>query len=254
MDRHRSRILAALVALAVWAPGHALPRRALVEAVDSIGMTVSDMERSVRFFTDVLTFEPVSDVEVTGEPYEQLEGVFGVKDPDGHPLEILQFPPGKGDPKWQWPSGRLFLGIDHTALVTGNTEASLGFYRDVLGLEVKGESENYGIEQEHLNGVFGARLRSTALRAAHGPGIDLLGYRAPRDGRPMPSDEHANDVAHWQTRLLSRDGDAATSLGKARAPLVSPGAVALPGRELGFSNGLMVRDPDGHVMEVVEAR
>ena len=339
MDRHRSRVLAALVALAVWLPGYAWPRRALVEAVDSIGMTVSDMERSVRFFTDVLTFEPVSDVEVTGEPYEQLEGVFGVrmrvlrlrlgdetielteylaprgrpipadarsndrsfqhiaiivrdidrayrrlrehraehvsaapqrlpdwnvkaggirafyfKDPDGHPLEILQFPPGKGDPKWQRPSGRLFLGIDHTALVTGDTEASLGFYRDVLGLEVKGESENYGIEQEHLNGVFGARLRITALRAAHGPGIELLEYLAPRDGRPMPSDEHANDVAHWQTRLLSRDGDAAASLGKARAPLVSPGAVALPGRELGFSNGLMVRDPDGHVMEVVEAR
>src|SRR5438874_6090273 len=79
MDRHRSRVLAALVALAVWAPGHAWPRRALVEAVDSIGMTVSDMDRSVRFFTDVLTFEPVSAVEVAGEAYEQLAGVFGVR-------------------------------------------------------------------------------------------------------------------------------------------------------------------------------
>src|SRR5439155_27365095 len=98
---------------------------------------------------------------------------FYFRDPDGQPLEILQFPPGKRDPKFQRPSGRLFLGIDHTALVTGDTEACLGFYRDVLGLEVKGESENYGIEQEHLNGVFGARLRITALRAAHGPGIEL---------------------------------------------------------------------------------
>ena len=61
-------------------------------------------------------------------------------------------------------------------------------------------------------------------------------------------------MAHWQTRLVSRDGDAAGSLGKARARLVSPGAVALPGRELGFTKGFLVRDPDGHVLEIVEAR
>ena len=58
---------------------------------------------------------------------------FYFKDPDGHPLEILQFPAGKGDPKWQRPTDRLFLGIDHTAIVVGDTEASLRFYRDALG-------------------------------------------------------------------------------------------------------------------------
>ena len=36
---------------------------------------------------------------------------FYFRDPDGHPLEILQFPPGKGNPKWQEANGRLFLGI-----------------------------------------------------------------------------------------------------------------------------------------------
>src|SRR5437870_10530699 len=176
------------------------------------------------------------------------------REPDGRPLEIIQFPPGKGDPRWQRSSDRLCLGMEHAAVVTGDTDSSLGFYRDLLGLGVKGESENYGTEQEHLNSVFGARLRITALRAERGPGIELLEYLAPRDGRPMPSDERANDVAHWQTRLVSRDGDAAGSLGKARAPLVSPGAVALPGRELGFTKGFLVRDPDGHVLEIVEAR
>src|SRR5207247_10424021 len=122
------------------------------------------------------------------------------------------------------------------------------------GLEVNGATENYGIGPEHLNGVFAARLPITALRAAAGPGIELHEYLAPRDGRPMPSDEHANDVAHWQTRLLSRDGDAAASLGKARAPVVSAGAVALPRRELGFSNGLMVRVRDGDEIDAVEGR
>ena len=42
---------------------------------------------------------------------------FYFKDPDEHPVEILQFPEGKGDPKWQRASDRLFLGIDHTAIV-----------------------------------------------------------------------------------------------------------------------------------------
>ena len=65
---------------------------------------------------------------------------FYFKDPDGHALEILQFPADKGNPKWQQLAAahpdRLFLGIDHTAIVVGDTEASLKFYRDVLGLQV----------------------------------------------------------------------------------------------------------------------
>lgn len=32
-----------------------------VAAVDAVGMTVSDMERSLAFYTNVLSFEPVSD-------------------------------------------------------------------------------------------------------------------------------------------------------------------------------------------------
>ena len=59
-------------------------------------------------------------------------------------------------------------GIDHTAIVVANTEASLKFYRDALGLQIAGTSENYGTEQEHLNNVFGARLRITSLRAGSG--------------------------------------------------------------------------------------
>jgi len=39
---------------------------------------------------------------------------------------------------------------------------------------------------------------------------------------------------------------------KAHAPFVSPGAVALRGHELGFTQGFLVRDPDGHVLQIVE--
>jgi len=95
---------------------------------------------------------------------------FYFKDPDGHALEILQFPPDKGAARWQAPNDKVFLGIDHTAIVVGDTDASLRLYRDVLGLQVVGRSENHGPEQERLNAVTGARLRITTLRAADGPG------------------------------------------------------------------------------------
>jgi len=50
-----------------------------VSAVDAVGMTVDDMDRSVAFLSDVLTFEKISDVEVTGSEYERLQGVFGLR-------------------------------------------------------------------------------------------------------------------------------------------------------------------------------
>jgi catechol 2,3-dioxygenase-like lactoylglutathione lyase family enzyme len=123
-------------------------------------------------------------------------------DPDNHVLEVIQFPPGKGDPKWQGTK-KLFAGIDHTAIVIGDTDKSLAFYRDGLGMKIVGGSENYGIEQERLNDVPGAHLRITTLRAVSGPGVELLEYLSPRDGRPYPSDAKPNDIFHWQTTIAS---------------------------------------------------
>src|SRR5882762_5882054 len=319
---------------------HALaqPNSALVEGVDAIGITVSDMDRAVDFYSKVLTFEKLSDIEVAGESYEHLEGVFGLrmrvvrmrlgdesielteylapkgrpipvdsrsndrwfqhiaiivsdmdkayarlrqnkvehassgpqrlpdwnknaagisafyfKDPDGHPVEVLQFPADKGADQWHRPSDKLFLGIDHTAIVVADTDASIKFYRDLLGMHVAGESENYGTEQEHLNNVFGAHLRITALRGASGPGIELLEYLAPRNGRPFPSDEQANDVVHRQTVLLTRGADAAArQLHSDRVNFVSSGVIANQTGQLGFSKALLVRDPDGHAIEIEE--
>lgn len=147
---------------------------------------------------------------------------FYFKDPDGHILEVIRFPPGKGDPRWQSPAGGLFLGIDHTAIVTRSTARSLAFYRDRLGLRVAGGSENSGTEQEHLNNVRGARLRITTLRADAGPGVELLEYLSPGPGRPMPQDAAANDLWHWHTLVEA------------------PGA-----------DGRLTLDPDGHAVLAV---
>jgi catechol 2,3-dioxygenase-like lactoylglutathione lyase family enzyme len=172
---------------------------------------------------------------------------FYFRDPDNHFLEILWFPPGKGDPKWQRGTEKLFLGIDHTAIVVRDTDESLRFYRDALGLRVAGESENYGIEQERLNNVFGARLRITGLRAESGPAIEFLEYLSPRDGRPTPPDTRANDLWHWQIHLITGNVERAyQSLRDRRYPIVSPGVVELPDLVIGFGTGMLLRDPTGH--------
>ncbi|MGE5323599.1 MAG: VOC family protein [Actinomycetota bacterium] len=279
-------LLSVLLAFSIVAWG----QQPFVNAVGPIGVTVSDMDRSLDFYTRVLHFSKVSDEEFAGENFEHVKGVFGLRirvarlqlgeeqlelteylaprgrpvpvdsrsndrwfqhvaiivrdmdaayswlrknkvqfassgpqtlpawnknaggikafyfrDPDNHVLEILWFPEGKGLEKWHRPGTNLFLGIDHTAIVVGNTEASLRFYRDMLGLHVAGESENYGTEQEHLNNVFGAHLRITSLRAQTGPGIEFLEYLAPRDGRSIPADLHANDITHWETEVTTSE-------------------------------------------------
>jgi len=167
---------------------------------------------------------------------------FYFKDPDRHFLEVLQFPRGKGDARWQRKDA-LFLGIDHTAIVVGDTEASLRFYRGVLGMRVAGTSDNYGPEQEHLNAVSGAHLRITALRAAQGPGVELLEYLSPRDGRPHPEGARANDVAHWQTAIAADVGLVERALRKAHAAFLSPRPVTV-----GRGRALLARDPDGHAL------
>ena len=324
--------LRACLSLIALSGGAVAAPAAGVQAVDSVSISVSDLERSVSFYRDVLGFTLVSEHEVAGDAYEHLYGVFGLRlraarlrlgdeaieltqflaprgrplpadshgndrwfqhvaiivsdmdrayarlrelkveqastgpqrlpdwnpnaggieayyfrDPDGNFLELLEFPPGKGAAKWQRRDGTLFLGVDHTATVVADTDASLAFYRDELGMRVAGTSENYGTEQEHLNNVFGARLRITALRAAHGPGVELLEYLAPRGGRPMPADTQANDRWYWQINMRSTaTADVEAAARQARSPVVSAGVVTLPDATLGFGQALILRDPDGH--------
>jgi catechol 2,3-dioxygenase-like lactoylglutathione lyase family enzyme len=176
---------------------------------------------------------------------------FYFKDPDGHPLELLHFPPGKGDPEWRGKTDELFLGIDHTAIAASNTDKSLIFYRR-LGFSERGHSLNYGVEQERLSGVAGARVRITGLRVGAAPGIELLEYQSPQTGRPMPSDERANDLVHHQTVLVISDlHSAIEALCTARVSFVSRGAIC-DGQPTSKSRyGVLIRDPDGHVMELV---
>jgi len=65
-------------------------------------------------------------------------------------------------------------------------------------------SDNYGIEQERLNNVFGANLRITALRASKAR-LELLEYLTPHSGQSIPADTQSNDLWNWQIQLSTHD-------------------------------------------------
>jgi len=55
-----------------------LSAQAQIKKVDAVGIVVSDMIRSVKFYSEVLKFKKVSDVELQGSDWERLYGVFGL--------------------------------------------------------------------------------------------------------------------------------------------------------------------------------
>jgi catechol 2,3-dioxygenase-like lactoylglutathione lyase family enzyme len=312
---------------------------AQITKVDAIGITVKEMDRSVKFYTEVLGFKKVSDTEATGEQYEKLTGVFGLHirtvrlqlgdefieltdyltaggrsipedqrsndlffqhiaivvsdmdkayqqvkknnaefvstapqtlpksipaaegikafyfhDPDNHNLELIYFPKGKGQEKWQQTTGKVFLGIDHTAIGVSSTENSHHFYADALGIERKGDSRNKGIEQEHLNNVEGASLHITGYRTAGGPGIEFLQYIIPGPGKKYPEDTRADDLWFWQTTLVTNDAEALYNKLKAAGySFVSKELVHF--NEKGVNTkSFIVKDPDGHAMLITEGK
>lgn len=195
-------------------------------------------------------------------------GIKAIKfrDPDGHNLELLWFPEGKGNPIWKKPFSParpgaaetaplpepLFLGIDHTAMTVRSTESSITFYRDLLGLTVAGSTLNMGAEQEYLDSLPGARARVTGMKPRVGtPGVEFLEYELPMAGRPMPGDSHPTDLWHWQTTLIVPDVEAAAETLRGTAQFVSSSVVTLPDKTLGFTKGFQVRDPDGHAIQIV---
>jgi catechol 2,3-dioxygenase-like lactoylglutathione lyase family enzyme len=206
-----------------------------------VAIVVSDMQKAYAVLRQNRVRHASSAPQRLPDWNPQAAGIeaFYFRDPDGHYLELIHFPVGKGDPKWQHPGGGLFLGIDHTAIVVADTDQSLRFYRDRLGMHIAGESENYGVEQEHLNGIFGAHLRITGLRAEKGPGVELLEYLSPTDGRETPSDLRANDIAHWETRLeFNENTEAWDTSRKSGLNLVSRRS----------QNEFLAQDPDRHVI------
>jgi len=149
-------------------------------------------------------------------------GVYAYKfrDPDGHPLELLQFPDGSRPAAWQGKSaaaGQIGLGIDHSAISVADAKASATFYSS-LGLTPGERTLNQGPTQESLDNLRDVEVTVAPMKPAGGtPHLELLGYHVPRAAAGPAL--QANDVA--ATRIVWRGTRAA-----------------------------LLRDPDGHLQQI----
>lgn len=147
---------------------------------------------------------------------------FKFRDPDGHPLEFLQFAADKTPDPWkdcrQRP-GQIGLGIDHSAISVADADASTAFYQ-AIGLQPGERTLNQGITQQRLDDLRNVEVAVVPMIPPAGiPHLELLGYHVPVGDRGPAL--KPNDVA--ATRILWHG---------ARAQLFS--------------------DPDGHLQQIVQ--
>ena len=111
---------------------------------------------------------------------------FKFRDPEGHPLEFLEFPVGNEPNHWRRISAISgaetppFLGIDHSAITVANTRTAIVFYEQ-LGFTVTSQQINRGPEQARMDGVGDPVVEVTSLTSPGGapPHLELLRYRKP---------------------------------------------------------------------------
>jgi catechol 2,3-dioxygenase-like lactoylglutathione lyase family enzyme len=198
-------------------------------------LVVADMEAAYRQVSR-FAITPLS----AGGPQQLPPNTGGVRafkfrDPFGHPLELLWFPPGAGDPVWQARNGALFRGIDHTAIAVREADASAGFYRGALGLVATDRSRNRGPAQEHLDALPGDVVDIVALAPRQAPPhLELLGYRT--GTRRRAAGTSPADASVSRTLAVVDD-------------LAAQTCVAADGLHQGRWRGRTAatfRDPDGH--------
>ena len=168
-----------------------------------------------------------------------------LRDPDGHPLELLFFPDGEPAATWRSAPG-LVLGIDHSAITVTDLDAALAFYGGCLGLALAHRGLNRGPAQAQLDGMPDPVVDVVALAPpAPTPHMELLHYRRPATLRPTPAPFGPRDRA--TTRFVfavEAVADAARAIRAAGYPATASddGAVA-------YAEG-----PDGHGLLLVPAK
>lgn len=112
-------------------------------------------------------------------------GVAAVKlrDPEGHPFELLCFPKGTAWDRVR-PNACGVLGIDHSAIAVRDVAASIAFYAG-HELDVRGRGVNEGPTQAALDGLDTPVVEVVPLHPAKPePHLELLGYHGRH--RPVP--------------------------------------------------------------------
>ena len=210
-----------------------------------VAIVVSDMRRAYLRVMANRRFRPISrqgPVRLPGE--SGAVTAFKFRDQDGHPLELLAFPPGDVPEPWRTGHGNgSFVGVDHTAIAVSDSARSARFFGSVFGFSTAGRTENRGPEQADLDDVNDVHVSVTRLAPdLPAPRMELLDYHVgPR--RPIPPDTASSDIVatHSVVRVASLDATAA-ALADCGLPLASDDLMTLRGGH----RAALVTGPDGH--------
>ena len=219
-----------------------------------LAIVVRDIDRAYQHLQN-FAIVPISNKPQTMPEDNQLAAgvkAFKFRELNRHSLEIIWFPEGKGKDKWQQGDG-LFLGIDHSAISVRDTEQSLQFYRDLLGLEVEGSNLNQGQIQAHLDGLPIAEVRVTPLQPqTPSIGVELLDYKQPGTGKTRPEAWQMSDIAHLHYVMEVRDlSETVKQLRDRDVKFISPQAIEFP-NSYGYDQGCWIEDPNGHAILLVK--
>lgn len=185
-----------------------------VMEVGPIGLTVADLDRQLRFFTNVLVFQLESDTTRTGAAWDQLYGLDQT---------MLR-------------QATLSLGAERITLTQHSTQPSRPIPPDSRSLDHW--FQHIAIVVRDMEAAY-TQLRRHKVKHVS---------TAPQTLPAWNPDAAANDLVFWHTSLRVEALDPlADTLREMESRFVSRRIVNLPG-----VRSLVIRDPDGHPLQLVE--
>jgi len=143
----------------------------------------------------------------------------------------------------------MIKAIRHTGLVVRDINASLTFYRDVLGLSVVKRMTESGPFIEKVVGIPGAVLEWIKLKAPDGSLIELIQYHSASSRSPVIENAPSDKLGCSHIALTVRDLELCyrvlteKGLRCNNVPQLSPD---------GLVKVMYCHDPDGIILELVE--
>ncbi len=170
LRRQRMRLGAQEIELTeCFPPGAAYPpaMRANDPGFQHIAIVTTEIgaasRRVLRFGAVPISAAPVQLPALSGGVH-----AFKFRDPDGHPLELLEF-----------PAHVARNGFDHSAIGVTDVARSIEFYT-AIGLTLDARQLNQGSAQDGLDGLRSVIVDVVALHPDRPtPHVELLGYRSP---------------------------------------------------------------------------
>jgi catechol 2,3-dioxygenase-like lactoylglutathione lyase family enzyme len=152
------------------------------------------------------------------------------------------------------PTGLVVGSGNFFSPIVGNLDRAIEFYRDGIGLDVAGQPSNAdaNLPLRKMFGLPDAQIRWTVGRpAGMRSGVEIVEI-AKAAGKP--AERRIQDGGAFTLIVLVRDVDATlTRVKQTGAPVVTKGGAPVTfGFGNGKSRGVVVKDPDGHFVELFQ--